>query len=79
MYDLLLAKHNGKCWVCKMSKAVHIDHDHSCCNDDSFSCGKCIRGVLCSNCNTALGLLKDNKNTLKEAIKYLNQYLTIKQ
>ena len=71
-YDNLLSKYNGMCWICKIEKAIHIDHDHNCCNDDSFSCGKCIRGVLCSNCNTAIGLFKDNKNILKEAIKYLN-------
>ena len=70
-YDRLLSKHNGLCWICIKNKAVHIDHDHLCCNDDSFSCGKCIRGVLCSNCNTAIGLLNDDSKLLKSAIKYL--------
>jgi hypothetical protein len=73
IYDNLLNKYDGKCWICKDVKAVHIDHDHSCCNNDSFSCGKCIRGVLCSNCNTAIGLLKDNVSLIKETIKYLNK------
>jgi len=70
-YDNMLKKYNGKCWICKNKKAVHIDHDHSCCNDDSFSCGKCIRGVLCSNCNTAIGLLNDDVRLIKSALKYL--------
>jgi len=70
-YDNLLKKHNGKCWICKKSRAVTIDHDHNCCNDDSYSCGKCIRGVLCSNCNTAIGLLKDDPVLIKSALKYL--------
>jgi hypothetical protein len=73
IYDNLLSKHDGKCWICKDSKAVHIDHDHSCCNNNSFSCGKCIRGVLCSNCNTAIGLLKDDVDLIKETIKYINK------
>lgn len=31
-----------------------IDHNHACCPHDS-SCGSCIRGVVCSSCNTGLG------------------------
>jgi hypothetical protein len=31
-----------------------IDHDHNCCHGGA-SCGKCIRGILCSACNLSLG------------------------
>jgi len=71
-YDKLLSKYDGKCWICKDLKAVHIDHDHTCCNNDSYSCGNCIRGVLCSNCNTGIGLLKDSPKLIKSALKYLS-------
>lgn len=71
IYDKLLSKYNGKCWICKDVEASHIDHDHNCCNNDSYSCGKCIRGVLCSNCNTGIGLLKDDPNLIKSALNYL--------
>jgi hypothetical protein len=69
-----LSKYDGKCWICKDSKVFAIDHDHSCCSG-AWSCGKCVRGVLCSNCNTAIGLLKDRQDLLEEAKKYLNMHL----
>jgi len=69
-YDLMLKKYNDKCWICKESDAKHIDHDHKCCIGD-YSCGKCIRGLLCSNCNTAIGLLKDDEIKIKQALKYI--------
>lgn len=67
---------NGVCAICKdpeMNKRrLSVDHDHNCC-PGSGSCGKCIRGLLCSNCNTFLGNAKDNIETLKAAIKYLQK------
>ena len=70
-YDSLLLKNDKKCWICSMYEAVHIDHDHKCCAG-SHSCGKCIRGVLCSNCNTAIGLMGESIERFKKAIKYLS-------
>lgn len=45
-------------------KDLAIDHCHQ---------TNVIRGLLCSACNTSLGLLKDNVETLKSAIKYLEE------
>lgn len=36
-----------------------VDHDHACCPGD-HSCGKCVKGLICFDCNTALGLLRDD-------------------
>lgn len=41
---------------------IVIDHCHA--------TGR-IRGLLCHNCNRALGLLKDSEENLKRAIEYL--------
>ena len=71
-YAALLTKHNGGCWICGKTseRNLHVDHDHSCC-DGEKSCGKCIRGLLCYNCNSLLGHARDNIDTLQSAIMYL--------
>src|SRR6266542_803984 len=66
----MLGRFNGMCWSCKERPATVIDHDHSCC-DKMFSCGNCIRGVLCHQCNTALGLLKDNYMYIENLLVYI--------
>lgn len=67
---------NGVCAICKnpeeKKKRLSVDHDHSCC-PGSTSCGKCIRGLLCSNCNAMLGQARDNIETLRNAVIYLKK------
>jgi len=58
------------CAICKSPDAggrgaFHADHDH----DSSQP-----RGVLCHNCNVALGNFKDNPEILQAAIEYLKKY-----
>jgi hypothetical protein len=73
-YDILLKSQNGVCAIClqecKTKKGLAIDHDHSCCPVDR-SCGKCVRGLLCSNCNGAIGMLQEDIVILNRAIAYL--------
>jgi hypothetical protein len=75
-YSNLEKSQNGVCAICKLpetnKRRLSVDHDHSCC-DGSFSCGKCIRGLLCSNCNTFLGNAKDSIKILQSAIEYLKK------
>jgi hypothetical protein len=63
---------NNVCKICNNSenKRLSIDHDHSCCNGQ-FSCGKCIRGLICSRCNRTLGMVNDDKELLQKMIRYL--------
>ena len=61
-YDDLMK--NEKCQICNVELIKKcIDHCHT---------TNKIRGVLCNNCNTALGLVGDNIATIESMIKYLN-------
>jgi hypothetical protein len=54
------------CEVCgrDLSDKKCIDHCHT---------TEKIRGVLCNNCNTALGLVGDSVQTLSKLIRYLER------
>lgn len=74
-YHQMLEDQDYACKICKLDEATYrkrlsIDHDHSCCPGDK-SCGKCVRGLLCSNCNMALGNAKDSIQILQDMIEYL--------
>lgn len=75
-YEAMVVAQGDACATCGTSdsggRAWSIDHDHACCPGNK-SCGKCIRGLLCSSCNQALGLARDNVETLRAMIAYLNE------
>lgn len=73
----LLAAQRGLCAICGTQDpggqgTWHVDHDHACC-PGARSCGKCIRGLLCSSCNMALGLFHDDTERLLSALRYLSR------
>lgn len=68
-FSEMLSKYDGKCWSCKTRDGSVVDHDHKCC-PGAYSCGKCVRGILCGQCNTALGLLADNPEFIKNLLAY---------
>jgi hypothetical protein len=72
-YNSMLDAQSGVCAICNQAethkrngklKALAVDHDHK--------TGK-IRGLLCSDCNTGIGKLKDSRKILLSAAKYLKK------
>ena len=68
-YDRLVIQQSGLCAVCaEQLKDPKVDHDHFCCKGQ-YSCGECVRGLLCAGCNWLVGAI-ESKN-YDAAIKYL--------
>jgi hypothetical protein len=66
--DGMVAAQQGLCAICstdlaQTAKGPCVDHNHD--------TGK-VRGILCSPCNAALGLMGDNPLILQAAIGYLH-------
>lgn len=77
-YDQIFTQQNGACAVCKQSETriehrskakyiryLSVDHDHE--------TGQ-IRALLCSDCNTALGLLKEDTKRIQALLDYLKAH-----
>ncbi|CAM5239251.1 Recombination endonuclease VII OS=Streptomyces tendae OX=1932 GN=GUR47_33690 PE=4 SV=1 [Streptomyces tendae] len=60
--DAIVASQMGLCVICLKAPAVHVDHCHK--------TGR-VRGVLCFNCNSGLGLLRDDPDAMYRAADYL--------
>lgn len=66
-YLTMFEAQNGCCAICGTDdtggrKAFHVDHCHD--------TGK-VRGLLCGNCNSGIGNLRDDVGLLRRAIDYL--------
>lgn len=78
-YEAMLAEQNGKCAICGSIdpkgpwNTFHVDHNHSCCNRGCHACDNCRRGLLCSVCNTRLGILEKD-DWVRKAKVYLKKY-----
>ena len=64
-YETLMS--NDNCQICDRD----ISNEKKCIDHCHYK--EKIRGVLCNNCNTALGLIGDNVSTLSRMIDYLSR------
>ncbi|GAA0293085.1 endonuclease VII domain-containing protein [Streptomyces turgidiscabies] len=60
--DEIVASQMGLCVICLKAPAIHVDHCHE--------TGR-VRGVLCFNCNSAIGKLGDDPDAVRRAAAYL--------
>ena len=77
-YNDMLKEQNYRCMVCNEVetgrargggfKCLSVDHCHT--------SGK-IRGLLCSNCNSALGLLNEDRDRIHKLLEYIDNALDI--
>jgi ribosomal protein L34E len=77
-YERKLAEQDGKCAICRrpptgrpngrardvLEPSLHRDHDHV---------TRRFRGLLCSNCNTLIGLAGEDPEILFAAVEYLKK------
>lgn len=74
-YEAMLAKQNGACAICgatenkvkhpRARKFFCVDHDHK---------TGMVRGLLCHNCNFALGYFRDDPERIRRAADYLDSF-----
>jgi hypothetical protein len=58
----MLAAQDGLCAGCGKPDPEHVDHDHA---------TGAVRGMLCFNCNQALGNVRDSAHVLDQLRDYL--------
>lgn len=69
-FSAMFDRQDGRCAICEelsggqraKGRRLHIDHDHK--------SGE-VRGLLCTSCNTAIGMMEDSEEMLRASISYL--------
>uniref|UniRef100_UPI00111D166A endonuclease VII domain-containing protein n=1 Tax=Nitrospira cf. moscoviensis SBR1015 TaxID=96242 RepID=UPI00111D166A len=68
-YNAMLLEQGGGCAICrgqcKRNSRLSVDHCHR---------TGAVRGLLCSNCNTGIGMFKDSPALLQAAADYLKKF-----
>jgi len=88
-YTALRLAQADRCGACKEplrfgeTRAVTVDHDPRCCTYETLStgrtkgvpisCGKCVRALLCSPCNRAVGFFERYPQRVYMWIDYIRR------
>lgn len=66
-YEAMLAKQGNACELCRQTfvGTPYVDHCHT---------SHKVRGLLCSQCNTGFGLLREDVAVFKRCIAYAKKY-----
>ena len=65
-YNRMYKEQKGGCKICgrRPKRRLHVDHDHT---------TGVVRGLLCSSCNLALGLLSEDSSVVEKVVRYLKR------
>lgn len=72
-YERMLVSQEYRCAICRAHQddcTLCVDHHH-----DSGA----VRGLLCSSCNSAIGLLHESVAACASAMDYLNRFCAISE
>lgn len=81
-YEAKLAAQGGVCAICFQPEtttrggrviALAVDHDKACCPGKT-SCGRCVRDLLCGQCNNLIGRAREQAAVLRSAAEYVERY-----
>ena len=66
----MLSDQNHCCAICgahqsTFNKSLNVDHCHT---------TNKVRGLVCTNCNRAIGLIKDSRSIAQSIVNYLSRY-----
>lgn len=73
-YQAKFDEQKGVCGICRKPEVrarngkprwLCVDHNHE---------TKAVRGLLCTNCNVAVGMMYENRDTMRAAITYLDRW-----
>ena len=71
-YEAMLLEQNHVCAICGQSEICNrdlaVDHCHT---------TKKVRGLLCTNCNMAIGKFQDSIQYIKNAVEYLQRNYSV--
>lgn len=71
-YEAMLAEQNHVCAICNKpdicNRDLAVDHCHT---------TNRVRGLLCTNCNMALGKFQDDLQNLRKAIEYMEREYSV--
>ena len=67
-YDEILERQGNVCAICATrpnGKELGVDHNHE---------TGAVRGLLCTNCNGAIGMLREDPDLFASALRYLESH-----
>jgi hypothetical protein len=66
-YDRMLSEQGGACYICKEASPRRLEVDH--CHKSGQ-----VRRLLCTRCNTIVGIVESEKSRLFEAQRYVAEH-----